>query len=70
MQDPIDGRTALHGVVISKRWDLVPVLVHNGADVNLCDKQNDTPLHAAVRDDAPTGCCHSADLYTEYQHAG
>ena len=40
-----DNSTALHLVIQHKRWDLVPVLVQHGADVNLCYWQNNTPLH-------------------------
>ena len=42
-----DGRTPLHDHLVDN-WDLVPILVQNGADVNLCDKQNNTPLLTAL----------------------
>ena len=35
-------------MVNRQRWDVVPVLVHHGADVNLCSWA-ETPLYAAVK---------------------
>ena len=39
------GRTPLHLAVQLKRWDLVHMFVHNGADVSLCNMHGKTPLH-------------------------
>ena len=47
MQDRY-GCTALHQIISEKRWDIVPVLVQKGADVNRFNKWSETPLHAAL----------------------
>ena len=49
-----EGRTPLRLVIWGKKWKLVAVLLQRGADVNVRDKLNNTPLHAAVKhSDAP-----------------
>ena len=42
------GFTALHEAVKWKLWDLVPVLLQHGADVNICDDHNNSALYEAV----------------------
>ena len=53
MQNKYDC-TALHLVVREKRWDLVPVLVQHGADVNLRDNRYNTPLHIKMQNEKYT----------------
>lgn len=43
-----DGRTALHIMVIRKRLDCVAALLSHMANINIVDKDGNTPLHLAV----------------------
>ena len=45
--------TLLHFAVVWQRWDLVPILIRHGADVNIVNRDNDTPLHLALNKDVP-----------------
>ncbi|KAL3866380.1 hypothetical protein ACJMK2_043683 [Sinanodonta woodiana] len=46
--DPCLGRTALHWACMVNRVDIVRHMLDNGSDVNICDKDNTTPLIKAV----------------------
>ena len=49
-----NGRTALHLVVLEQQWDVVPVLIQNGANVDMCDGWNTTSLiYASKQPDVP-----------------
>ena len=54
MKDSQDHFTALHRAVTSCRWDLVPVLIQSGADVNVVDSKGRAPIHLAVWKDVPS----------------
>lgn len=43
-----DGRAALHIMVIRKRLDCVAALLSHMANINIVDKEGNTPLHLAV----------------------
>lgn len=43
-----DGRSALHIMVMRKRLDCVAALLSHMANINLVDKEGNTPLHLAV----------------------
>ena len=42
-----DGKTVLENAVLQRRWDLVPLLVEAGADVNE-NEDGHTPLYHAL----------------------
>ncbi|XP_052830444.1 LOW QUALITY PROTEIN: protein phosphatase 1 regulatory subunit 12A-like [Octopus bimaculoides] len=44
----VDGFTALHQACIDDKIDMVKFLVENGADVDVCDNEGWTPLHATT----------------------
>lgn len=47
-----EGKTALHQAVIKNNFDAVKCLVENGANVNLQDNNNHTPIFYAQKDSA------------------
>jgi ankyrin repeat protein len=46
--DPVTKATALHIAVESGNTRAVQILLHAGAQVNLCDSSYSTPLHIAA----------------------
>ncbi|KAL0219874.1 hypothetical protein P9112_005527 [Eukaryota sp. TZLM1-RC] len=44
-----DARTALHVSVDSQQYEIVKLLLENGADTSLCDRWGDTPIQLALR---------------------
>ena len=59
----------LHLVLNSQRWDLVPVLIQHGADVNAVNVDNVTPLHAALHTGVPSGIVmYNVGVSYRYQH--
>jgi hypothetical protein len=59
-----DGRTALLSALMYGRFDLARILVDAGADVNLADSNNATPLFYAASN------CNATDLVTALLAAG
>ena len=47
------GGTVLHKVVVAERWDVVPVLIKYGADINATDHKDMPPLHYAIHNQPP-----------------
>lgn len=45
-----DGRTALHIMVIRKRLECVAALLSHMANINIIDKEGNSPLHLAVKE--------------------
>ena len=43
-----DGRTALHIMVVRKRLECVAALLSHMANINIVDKEGNSPLHLAV----------------------
>lgn len=49
-----DGQTAVHWAVRYGRREMLRILMHNSADLDLQDESGDTPLHKALM--GPTSC--------------
>ncbi|MGO2117846.1 MAG: ankyrin repeat domain-containing protein [Fusobacterium sp.] len=63
------GNTILHFAVLEKKINFVEVLLYHGADPNIENKDEDTPLHMAARLDLDEIfellLKYGADLYQE-----